>query len=60
MNMLMVYMQVILKNILSVTRNHYWRNITLGELKTAVARDNNNNIIYEVVYSEVIDNLINP
>jgi hypothetical protein len=33
----------------------------LGELKTAVARDlNTNEIIYEVVYSEVIDNLINP
>ena len=46
--------------IASVTQNHYWRNITLGELKTAVARDNDNNIIYEVVYSEVIDNLVNP
>lgn len=46
--------------IVSVTQNHYWRNITLGELKTAVARDNDNNIIYEVVYSEVIDNLVNP
>ena len=46
--------------IAAVTRNHYWRNITLGELKTAIARDSNNNIIYEVVYSEVIDNLVNP
>jgi hypothetical protein len=46
--------------IAAVTQNHYWRNITLGELKTAVARDNDNNIIYEVVYSEVIDNLVNP
>jgi len=41
-------------------RNHYWRNITLGELKTAVAKDDAGNIIYEVVYSEVIDNLVNP
>lgn len=46
--------------IAAVTRNHYWRNITLGELKTAVAKNENNEIIYEVVYSEIIDNLINP
>ena len=44
----------------AVTRNHYWRNITLGEIKTAIARDENGDIIYEVVYSEVIDNLQNP
>jgi Putative Ig domain len=41
-------------------KNHYWRNLTLGELKTAVAKDDAGNIIYEVVYSEVIDNLVNP
>jgi len=41
-------------------KNHYWRNITLGELKTAVAKNSAGEIIYEVVYSEVIDNLINP
>ena len=41
----------------AVQKNHYWRNITLGELKTAVAKDENGNIIYEVVYSDVIDNL---
>lgn len=44
----------------AVTKNHYWRNITLGEIKTAVARNDNGEIIYEVVYSEVIDNLVNP
>lgn len=44
----------------AVTKNHYWRNITLGELKTAVARNEAGEIVYEVVYSEVIDNLINP
>jgi hypothetical protein len=55
-----IYASDIQEYIASVTQNHYWRNITLGELKTAIARDNNNNIIYEVVYSEVIDNLINP
>ena len=40
-------------------KNHYWRNITLGELKTAVAKNAAGNILYEVVYSEVIDNLVN-
>jgi hypothetical protein len=44
----------------AVRKNHYWRNITLGEIKTAIARDENNEIVYEVVYSEIIDNLINP
>lgn len=44
----------------AVTKNHYWRQLTLGELKTAVARNADGEIIYEVVYSEVIDNLINP
>lgn len=44
----------------AVTRNHYWRQVTLGELKTAVAKNSAGEIIYEVVYSEVIDNLINP
>lgn len=44
----------------AVTKNHYWRQITLGEIKTAVARNEAGEIIYEVVYSEVIDNLVNP
>lgn len=55
-----IYASDIEEYVAAVTRNHYWRNITLGELKTAVAKDSNNNIIYEVVYSEVIDNLVNP
>lgn len=46
--------------IAAVTKNHYWRNITLGELKTAVARDSSGNIIYEVVYSAIVDNLVSP
>lgn len=46
--------------IASVTKNHYWRNITLGEIETAVARNEAGEIIYEVVYSRVIDNLVNP
>ena len=43
----------------AINENHYWRNITLGPLQTAIARDNYGNIVYEVIYSEVIDNLVN-
>jgi hypothetical protein len=55
-----IYASDINEYIAAVTKNHYWRNITLGELKTAQARDDNGQIIYEVVYSQVIDNLQNP
>lgn len=55
-----IYASDVAEYIAAVTTNHYWRNITLGELKTAQARDSTGNIIYEVVYSQVIDNLVNP
>jgi Putative Ig domain len=43
----------------AITKNHYWRQLTLGEIKTAVARnDETGEILYEVVYSEVYDNLV--
>jgi len=44
----------------AITKNHYWRQLTLGEIKTAVARNNETGeILYEVVYSEIYDNLVN-
>jgi hypothetical protein len=43
----------------SLNLNHYWKNLVLGEIKTAQALDDVGNVIYEVVYSEVIDNLVN-
>ena len=43
----------------SLNLNHYWKNLVLGEIKTAQALDDLGNILYEVVYSEVIDNLVN-
>ena len=43
----------------SLYLNHYWKNLVLGQVETAVARDENDNIIYEVVYSKIIDNLVN-
>jgi hypothetical protein len=54
-----IYASSIDEYLAAVTQNHYWRNITLGELKTAVAKNSSGDIIYEVVYSEVIDNLVN-
>lgn len=45
--------------IAAITTNHYWRYITLGSLQTALAKDENGEVIYEVVYSQVIDNLVN-
>jgi Putative Ig domain len=44
----------------AITRNHYWRFLTLGQIKTAVATDEYGDPLYEVVYSEIIDNLVNP
>jgi hypothetical protein len=45
--------------IAAVQENHYVRNLVLGELQTAVARNEQGEIIYEVVYSKVIDDLFN-
>jgi hypothetical protein len=44
----------------AITKNHYWRFLTLGQIKTAVANDEYGKPLYEVVYSEIIDNLVNP
>lgn len=43
----------------SLDLNHYWKYLTLGEIKTAQALDSNGNVLYEVIYSEVVDNLVN-
>jgi len=43
----------------SLDINHYWKNLTLGEIRTARALDSFGNVLYEVVYSAVIDNLVN-
>lgn len=42
----------------AISTNHYWRRVVLGGLKTAVARDENGYILYEVVYSEIVDDLV--
>lgn len=43
----------------AVNLNHYWKNLTLGKVEYAEARDANGRVIYEVVYSRVVDNLVN-
>jgi hypothetical protein len=43
----------------SLDLNHYWKNLVLGEIKTAQALDDAGNVIYEVVYSDIQDNLVN-
>jgi hypothetical protein len=45
----------------SLDINHYLKQLTLGEIRVAVARDRGGlgDIIYEVVYSAVIDNQVN-
>lgn len=55
-----IYASDVQEYIDAVTRNHYWRQLTLGEIKTAVAKNSSGTVIYEVVYSQVVDNLINP
>lgn len=39
--------------------NHYRKNLILGEVKTARALDANGNVVYEVVYSHIVDDLVN-
>ncbi len=43
----------------AIPNNHYKQKFTFGELKTAVARDGNGDIIYEVIYSQLIDPAVN-
>jgi len=43
----------------SLNLNHYWKNLVLGSLETAQARDASGTVIYEVVYCRIIDDLVN-
>ena len=52
-----VYASDITQYLEATEKNHYWRNITLGEIKTAIAKDSNGEVLYEVVYSQIIDDL---
>jgi len=44
----------------SLYENHYYKNLTLGQIQTAQAIDSaTGEVVYEVVYSSIIDNLVN-
>jgi hypothetical protein len=43
----------------SLDINHYWKNLVLGSVEVAQAVDATGTVIYEVVYSRVIDDLVN-
>jgi hypothetical protein len=44
----------------SLYENHYWKNLILGQIETARALDPiTGEVVYEVVYSKIIDNLVN-
>jgi hypothetical protein len=43
----------------SLKLNHYDKTLTLGQIETAQALDAAGNVIYEVVYSKIIDDLVN-
>lgn len=48
------------KYVESLYLNHYWKDLVLGPVKTAQAIDPvTNEVIYEVVYSEIVDDLVN-
>jgi hypothetical protein len=43
----------------SLDINHYWKNLVLGSIQVAQAKNAAGEVIYEVVYSTIIDNLVN-
>lgn len=43
----------------SLELNHYWKNLVLGPIRTARALDADGTVMYEVVYSEIVDDLVN-
>jgi hypothetical protein len=43
----------------SLQLNHFRKRLILGEIKTAQALDSSGNVLYEVVYSDVIDTGVN-
>jgi len=43
------------KYLSAMSINHYPIQLVVGDVKTAVARDSNGNIVYEVVYCDIVD-----
>lgn len=51
--------QQISEYISAMTYNHYWKPLPFANVKTARAQDDNFNTIYEVVYLELLDEVVN-
>ena len=47
------------ENYIKAMENHYERKVVLGEIKTALARNSDFTPAYEIVYSEIVDELVN-
>jgi hypothetical protein len=47
------------KYVSSLSINHYLKDLTLGPAETARALDSQGNVLYEVIYSRVIDDQVN-
>jgi hypothetical protein len=45
--------------VVSLDINHYWKNLVLGSIQVAQAKNAAGEVIYEVVYSRIIDDLVN-
>jgi len=43
----------------AMVTHHYRKKLILGEIKTARALDDNDNVLYEVIYSQIIDDQVN-
>lgn len=43
----------------SLYLNHYWKNLVLGSIETAQALNADGTVLYEVVYSKIVDDLVN-
>jgi hypothetical protein len=43
----------------SLDINHYWKNLVLGAINVAQAKNSAGEVVYEVVYSKIIDDLVN-
>jgi len=43
----------------ALSLNHFRKQLVLGPIKTAQALDSNDNVLYEVVYSEIVDTGVN-
>lgn len=45
--------------VLALQENFYRRRIYLGDIKTAIAKDSTGTVIYEIVYVDAVDDLVN-